>query len=126
MNVLLMLHSYLPEATANSSASNLTYASSTRAVLRVDNTDTDASKGRSSVRITSKKQYEDMLIVYDITVCATTSRFTSILLTMKSARPIRMWNVAGSLDSRSLSLACERLVMRQPSFLISSLIHHVR
>ena len=57
---------YVPAATANSTQYNLTYASSTTAVMRVDTTDTDASTGRYSVRITSKKQYDSGLFVFDI------------------------------------------------------------
>jgi len=57
---------YVPNATATSSQYNLTYASSSSAVLRVDTTDTDASTGRYSVRITSKKQYDSGLFVFDI------------------------------------------------------------
>lgn len=56
----------MPAETANSTQYNLTYASSTSAVLRVDTTDTDASTGRYSVRITSKKQYSSGLFVFDI------------------------------------------------------------
>ena len=45
---------------------NLTYASSTSAVLRVDTSETDASTGRKSVRIESKNQYNDGLFIFDI------------------------------------------------------------
>lgn len=45
---------------------NLTYASSTRAVLQVDTTDTNATTGRKSARITSKKQYDSGLFIFDI------------------------------------------------------------
>lgn len=45
---------------------NLTYASSTSAVLRVDNTETNASTGRHSARITSKTQYATGLFIFDI------------------------------------------------------------
>ncbi|KAF2494793.1 hypothetical protein BU16DRAFT_550608 [Lophium mytilinum] len=51
---------------AGSESLNLTYASSSSAVLRVDTSDTDASTGRKSVRITSKKQYSSGLFVFDI------------------------------------------------------------
>lgn len=57
---------YVPNTTATSSQYNLTYASSTRAILRVDTTDTDASTGRYSVRITSKKQYDSGLFIFDV------------------------------------------------------------
>jgi len=57
---------YVPAETADSTQYNLTYASSSSAVLRVDTTDTDASTGRYSVRITSKKQYTTGLFVFDI------------------------------------------------------------
>ncbi|KAF1986317.1 glycoside hydrolase family 16 protein [Aulographum hederae CBS 113979] len=45
---------------------NLTYASSTSAVLRVDTSADDASTGRRSVRITSKKSYDQGLFIFDI------------------------------------------------------------
>ncbi|KAF1343936.1 concanavalin A-like lectin/glucanase domain-containing protein [Delphinella strobiligena] len=57
---------YVPEATANSSQYNLTYASSSSAVMRVDTSDTDASTGRYSVRITSKNTYDSGLFVFDV------------------------------------------------------------
>ncbi|GAB7348803.1 hypothetical protein MBLNU459_g7521t2 [Dothideomycetes sp. NU459] len=57
---------YVPEATANSSQYNLTYASSSSAVLKVDTTDTDASTGRYSVRISSKNTYDSGLFVFDV------------------------------------------------------------
>lgn len=57
---------YVPAETADSAQYNLTYASPSSAVLRVDTTDTDASTGRYSVRITSKKQYTTGLFVFDI------------------------------------------------------------
>ena len=57
---------YVPAETATSSTYNLTYASSSSAVMRVDTTDTDASTGRYSVRITSKKQYDSGLFVFDV------------------------------------------------------------
>jgi len=57
---------YVPEETATSTQYNLTYAGSSSAYLRVDTTDTDASTGRYSVRITSKKQYSSGLFVFDI------------------------------------------------------------
>jgi len=49
-----------------SAALNLTSASSSSAVLRVDTSDPNASTGRKSVRITSKKQYNSGLFVFDI------------------------------------------------------------
>ena len=49
-----------------SEALNLTFASSTSAILRVDTSDTDASTGRKSVRIESKNQYNYGLFVFDI------------------------------------------------------------
>lgn len=55
---------YVPQATAQQY--NLTYASSDAAVLRVDTTTKNASTGRFSVRITSKKQYESGLFIFDI------------------------------------------------------------
>lgn len=58
--------SYVPQATANSSQYNLTYATSSSAVLKVDTTDTDASTGRYSVRITSKNTYNSGLFVFDV------------------------------------------------------------
>lgn len=57
---------YVDESVATSTQYNLTYASSDSAVLRVDTTDTDASTGRYSVRITSKKQYNTGLFVFDV------------------------------------------------------------
>ncbi|KAL1296710.1 hypothetical protein AAFC00_000184 [Neodothiora populina] len=57
---------YVPQATANSSQYNLTYATSTSAVLKVDTTDQNANTGRYSVRIVSKKQYHTGLFVFDV------------------------------------------------------------
>lgn len=45
---------------------NLTYAGADSAVLKVDTTETNASTGRFSVRITSQKQYNSGLFVFDI------------------------------------------------------------
>ncbi|KZF20212.1 glycoside hydrolase family 16 protein [Xylona heveae TC161] len=45
---------------------NLTYASDTSAVLKVDATNADSSTGRRSVRISSKKTYNEGLFVFDI------------------------------------------------------------
>jgi hypothetical protein len=45
---------------------NLTFASSSRAVLRVDNTETNASTGRHSARLTSKNTYDTGLFVFDV------------------------------------------------------------
>jgi len=47
-------------------AQNLTYATDSSAILRVDTSDTDASTGRDSVRITSKTQYNDGLFIFDV------------------------------------------------------------
>jgi len=45
---------------------NITYASSTSAVLRVDNTETNATTGRHSARLTSKTTYNTGLFIFDI------------------------------------------------------------
>lgn len=45
---------------------NLTYASATTAILQVDTSDKNATTGRRSVRITSKKQYNSGLFVFDV------------------------------------------------------------
>jgi hypothetical protein len=45
---------------------NLTYASTTSAVLKVDTTDPAATTGRRSVRVESKKQYNTGLFVFDV------------------------------------------------------------
>ncbi|KAI5197850.1 glycoside hydrolase family 16 protein [Aureobasidium subglaciale EXF-2481] len=55
---------YLDQATAEST--NLTYAGEASAFLRADSTDTNAKNGRSSVRITSKKQFHTGLFVFDV------------------------------------------------------------
>ncbi|KAF7524147.1 hypothetical protein G7054_g11513 [Neopestalotiopsis clavispora] len=69
---------YVPQARAESlntnmvvNLQNLTYASSSTAVLRVDtsvgNTSSpDASTGRFSVRVTSKTQYDSGLFIFDV------------------------------------------------------------
>lgn len=57
---------YVDSSVATSTQYNLTYASSSSSILRVDTTDTDASTGRYSVRITSKKQYDSGLFIFDI------------------------------------------------------------
>lgn len=57
---------YVDSSVATSQQYNLTYASSESAVLKVDTTDTNADTGRYSVRITSKKQYNNGLFVFDI------------------------------------------------------------
>ncbi|KAF2472579.1 family 16 glycoside hydrolase [Lindgomyces ingoldianus] len=50
-----------------STATNLTQvASNGSAILRVDTSDTNATTGRRSVRITSKKQYTSGLFIFDI------------------------------------------------------------
>jgi len=51
---------------AAASTLNLTYATDSTAILRVDTSDTDSSTGRKSVRITSKKQYSSGLFVFDV------------------------------------------------------------
>ena len=51
---------------AGSAQMNLTYASSTSAVMRVDTSVTDASTGRFSVRITSKNTYNNGLFIFDV------------------------------------------------------------
>ncbi|OJJ74379.1 hypothetical protein ASPBRDRAFT_447542 [Aspergillus brasiliensis CBS 101740] len=56
---------YVDSSTA--SEMNLTYASSSRAVLRVDTSTSNQTSGRKSVRITSKKTYNDGLFIFDIT-----------------------------------------------------------
>ena len=45
---------------------NLTFTSPTSAVMRVDTSETDASTGRKSVRITSKNTYNDGLFIFDV------------------------------------------------------------
>lgn len=45
---------------------NITYASSTSAVLRVDNTEENATTGRHSARLTSKNSYNTGLFIFDI------------------------------------------------------------
>lgn len=45
---------------------NLTYASSSRAVLRVDTSTSNQTSGRRSVRVTSKETYENGLFIFDI------------------------------------------------------------
>ena len=57
---------YVPRETAMPEQSNLTYASSDSAVMRVDTTQTDAPTGRYSVRIASKKKYNSGLFIFDI------------------------------------------------------------
>lgn len=47
-------------------AQNLTYASTTSAVLRVDTSDTDSSTGRLSVRVESKNTYDTGLFIFDV------------------------------------------------------------
>ncbi|MCJ1246803.1 hypothetical protein MMC30_004012 [Trapelia coarctata] len=51
---------------AGSTQMNLTYASATSAVLRVDTSETAATTGRKSVRIESKNQYNSGLFIFDI------------------------------------------------------------
>lgn len=47
-------------------AMNLTFASATSAILRVDDTETNAITGRHSARIESKNQYNSGLFVFDV------------------------------------------------------------
>lgn len=49
-----------------SAALNLTYATADSAILRVDTADTNATTGRKSARISSKKQYDTGLFIFDI------------------------------------------------------------
>ncbi|KAK7534089.1 glycoside hydrolase family 16 protein [Phyllosticta citribraziliensis] len=55
---------YVDNATASSM--NLTYASTERAILRVDTSEQSATTGRKSVRITSKQTYDSGLFIFDI------------------------------------------------------------
>lgn len=57
---------YVDSTVATSTQYNLTYASSDTAVLKVDTTETNADTGRYSVRITSKKQYDSGLFIFDV------------------------------------------------------------
>lgn len=62
---------YVAKEQADSATYNLTYASASSAVLRVDTTVTkdtvpNADTGRFSVRISSKKQYADGLFIFDV------------------------------------------------------------
>lgn len=59
--------SYVDAAGSSESELNLTYASSTSAILRVDTSETNATTGRKSARITSKNQYNDGLFIFDLT-----------------------------------------------------------
>lgn len=59
-----MYHSYVDQQTAANL--NLTYASASSAVLRVDTAETDASTGRRSVRVESKAQYDNGLFIFDV------------------------------------------------------------
>jgi hypothetical protein len=45
---------------------NLTYASASSAVLRIDTRDTDTTTGRLSARVTSKSRYSSGLFIFDI------------------------------------------------------------
>ncbi|MCJ1310388.1 hypothetical protein MMC25_004052 [Agyrium rufum] len=47
-------------------AENLTFAGASSAILRVDTTDPNASTGRHSARISSKKQYDNGLFIFDV------------------------------------------------------------
>jgi hypothetical protein len=59
---------YVLEDAATQPAHNLTYASESSAILRVDTTsdEYDTSTGRWSVRVSSKKQYDSGLFVFDV------------------------------------------------------------
>lgn len=59
---------YVSESEATQPAHNLTYASETSAVLRVDTTSDDynTSSGRWSARVSSKKQYDSGLFIFDV------------------------------------------------------------
>lgn len=45
---------------------NLTHASSTSAIIRVDTRDLNTTTGRRSVRVESKKQYDTGLFIFDV------------------------------------------------------------
>ncbi|KAI9794503.1 MAG: hypothetical protein M1833_000363 [Piccolia ochrophora] len=47
-------------------AANITFASSSSAILKVDATEANAITGRRSARVTSKQQYESGLFIFDI------------------------------------------------------------
>ncbi|RAL13122.1 glycoside hydrolase family 16 protein [Aspergillus homomorphus CBS 101889] len=55
---------YVDSSTA--SELNLTYASNSRAVLRVDTSTSNQTSGRRSVRVTSRETYENGLFIFDI------------------------------------------------------------
>lgn len=57
---------YVPRETAMLDEYNLTYAGANSAVVRVDTSQTNASTGRYSVRLTSKKQYNSGLFIFDV------------------------------------------------------------
>jgi hypothetical protein len=59
---------YVLEDAATQPAHNLTYASESSAILHVDTTsdEYDTSTGRWSVRISSKKQYDSGLFIFDV------------------------------------------------------------
>jgi hypothetical protein len=59
---------YVLEDAATQPAHNLTYASESSAILRVDTTsdEYDTSTGRWSVRVSSKKQYDSGLFIFDV------------------------------------------------------------
>ena len=61
------VHDVLEDA-ATQPAHNLTYASESSAILRVDTTsdEYDTSTGRWSVRVSSKKQYDSGLFIFDV------------------------------------------------------------
>jgi hypothetical protein len=45
---------------------NLTYTTSSTAVLRVDTSETNATTGRKSARVTSKNTYNNGLFIFDV------------------------------------------------------------
>lgn len=59
---------YVPENVATQPAHNLTYASESSAILRVDTTSDEynTSAGRWSARVSSKKQYNSGLFIFDV------------------------------------------------------------
>lgn len=59
---------YVSEEEATQPAHNLTYASDSSAILRVDTTSDEynTSTGRWSVRVSSKKQYNSGLFIFDV------------------------------------------------------------
>jgi Glycosyl hydrolases family 16 len=64
ISATLTLFSYLPRA--NAVWSNLTYATSESAIMKVDTSYSDTIGGRNSVRIQSNNTYNDGLFIFDI------------------------------------------------------------